>query len=86
MSKKDEIKNAIRNAVVQLSKDCGIGAENVDDDCVIPEARILDSSSIIELVIWLEMHFSIEIPQDEVTMDNLGSINQMADYVIKKTL
>ena len=86
MSKKDEIKNAIRNTVMRLSKESGIGVSDIDDDCIIPEAGILDSSSIIQLVIWLEMHFAMEVPQDEVTIENLGSINQMADYVMKKTL
>jgi acyl carrier protein len=56
----------------------------LDNDCIIPEAGILDSSAIIQLVVWLEGHFGIEVPQDEVTLDNLGSINLMVDYIIKK--
>ena len=35
----------------------------------------------MELIIWCEMTFGFEIDQDQLTMDNFGTINAMAAYV-----
>lgn len=62
-----------------------------DPDIVLPldrsliEEGILDSYAIIELVSYLEKEFRIVIPDDDITKENLGSINKMAEYASRRS-
>lgn len=54
-----------------------------DDESLVAKG-IVDSYGIIEIVAFLEEKWSIKIFDNEVTRGNLGSLNIMADFVIKK--
>lgn len=54
-----------------------------NDDSFL-EKGILDSTGVLLLVDHLEDTFSIDVGHDEITPDNLDSINQIADYVDRK--
>ena len=45
------------------------------------EADIIDSTSILELVSYLEERFSIEIDDSEMVPANLDSLNRIADFI-----
>jgi acyl carrier protein len=45
---------------------------------------VIDSTGVIELVVFVQEHFSITVEDDEVTAENLGSVNQVATFVAKK--
>ncbi len=49
------------------------------------ELGYLDSFGIIELVTYLEKKYDIKIEDNEITLEIFGSIEKMADLVIKKT-
>lgn len=44
----------------------------------------VDSFGIIESISFLEKNFKIKIKEDEITLDNLGSIDLMSQLVFKK--
>ncbi len=44
-------------------------------------AGIIDSLGILRLVSFLEEKFDIEVPDEDVTIDNFQSIKSMSDYV-----
>ena len=44
----------------------------------------VDSFGIIESISFLEKNFKIKINEDEITLDNLGSIDLMSQIVFKK--
>ena len=44
----------------------------------------VDSFGIIESISFLEKNFKIKIKDDEITLDNLGTIDLMAQLVLKK--
>lgn len=49
------------------------------------ELGYLDSFGIIELVTYLEKKYDIKVEDNEITLEIFGSIEKMADLVIKKT-
>ena len=44
----------------------------------------VDSFGIIESISFLEKNFKIKIKDDEITLDNLGTIDLMTKLVLKK--
>jgi len=44
----------------------------------------VDSFGIIESISFLEKNFKIKIKDDEITLDNLGTIDLMSELVLKK--
>lgn len=81
---RDEIRDTIRKKVAELAANLGNDARDLDDDDIIPATGLLDSASVLELVVWYEAHFDLPLEQDEINIDNLGSVNAMADYLIAR--
>jgi acyl carrier protein len=74
----------IRDKVLELARGRGIRAAALRDDEVIPETGLLDSAGIMELIVWYEDRFNLAIEQDDITIENFGSVNAMVDYLSRK--
>jgi len=77
-----DIKSHLRTFVVEtflFGKDGGL-----TDDTSFLEEGIIDSTGVLELVGHLETTYSIKVKDDELTPDNLDSINAIASFVAKK--
>jgi acyl carrier protein len=48
------------------------------------ESGIMDSTGILELVLFLEEHFSIKIEDEDIVPENLDSIANILAYLDKK--
>jgi hypothetical protein len=35
-------------------------------------------------VVWYESAYDLSLSQDEINIDNLGSVNAMTDYLLKR--
>ncbi|KAF0102842.1 MAG: hypothetical protein FD187_795 [bacterium] len=81
---RDAIKAAVRAKVIELAKSLGMDAGDIGDDDIIPASGYVDSAAILELVVWYEGEYDLPLKQDEINIDNLGSINAMADFVLKR--
>ncbi|MDO9226044.1 MAG: phosphopantetheine-binding protein [Pseudomonadota bacterium] len=81
---RDAIKAAVRAKVIELAKNLGMDASDIGDDDLIPATGYVDSAAILELVVWYEDAYQMPLKQEEINIDNLGSINSMADFVIKR--
>lgn len=55
--------------------------DELDADVSMLEADIIDSTSILELVSYLEERFGIEIDDDQMVPANLDSLTRIADFV-----
>ncbi len=80
----DEIRAALRAKVVELAKALDVDASSVTDDDILPATGFLDSNAILELVVWFETTYDFPIKQEEINIDNLGSINAMADFLLSR--
>ena len=81
---RDAVKTAIRAKVLEIAANLGEDASELDDDEIIPASGFLDSAAILELVVWYEGEFDLSLSQDEINIDNLGSVNSMADFLIHR--
>ena len=81
---RDEIKAALRAKVAELAKAIDMDASGVADDDVLPATGLLDSNAILELVVWFETTYNFPIKQEEINIDNLGSINTMTDFLLSR--
>jgi len=48
------------------------------------ESGIMDSTGILELVLFLEEQFSMKIEDEDITPENLDSINNIVAFLNKK--
>jgi acyl carrier protein len=73
-------KQAVRDFLTKLAdKDIRIG----DDDSLLA-GRLLDSLMVIELIVFLESHYQVTFDNDELTPDNLDTINAIARLLERK--
>lgn len=48
------------------------------------ENGVIDSTGVLELVAFLEEKFTIKIGNDEITLENLGSLGRIEAFVTRK--
>ena len=83
---RNEIKRAIRTKIVDLAKTLDIDASGIADADIIPATGYLDSTAILELVVWFEQTYDFPLKQEEINIDNLGSIDVMADFLLRRKI
>lgn len=75
------IPDRIRTKVLELARSLGNDARALTDDEILPSTGLLDSAAILELIFWVESEFGLDIDQDDLSLDNFGSIRRMAEYI-----
>jgi acyl carrier protein len=55
------------------------------DDESFLERNLIDSTSVVELVLFVEDSFGFSVPDSEITPGNFDSVRQIAEYVRAKT-
>jgi acyl carrier protein len=81
---REAVKSSIRAKVIDLAKALNIDASGLADADLIPATGYLDSTAILELVVWYEQTYDFPLKQEEINIDNLGSINAMADFLLSR--
>ena len=56
-----------------------------DDDPLLAKG-VIDSMGVLELLSFLETEFGVSVPDEEVTVANLGSLSAIARFVAAKVL
>ena len=79
----DSVEGSIRDFVVGnfLFGDTG---QTLGREDSFLEAGILDSTGVIELVVFLEESFNIAVANDELVPRNLDSVHRLVDFVQSK--
>jgi D-alanine--poly(phosphoribitol) ligase subunit 2 len=80
----ESVKATIRAKIIELADQLGADARELGDDDIIPATGLLDSTGILELVVWYEREFDVPLQQDEINIDNLGSIDAMVGFLLKR--
>ena len=76
-------KSAIHAKIVELARELGNDARSLRNDQVIPDTGWLDSPALLELIMFYEQTFGLEVEQEDLTLDNFGTIDSMAAYLEK---
>ena len=58
--------------------------DELDNDDSFLEQGIIDSTGILELIMFLEETFNIEVEDEEVIPENLDSVNKISQYISRK--
>lgn len=80
----EQMQQQIRQKVIELAQELGNDASTLTNDQVIPLTGFLDSAAIMGLIAWYEMTFDLDIPQEDLTVANFGSVNQMVEYAMRR--
>jgi acyl carrier protein len=74
------MRSEVRAKILELASRT-IKKATLSDDEVIPESGLLDSAAIMELVVWIETRFGMEIDQGDLTIENFGTVNAIVKYL-----
>ena len=73
-----QIKQQLRQFVIDNFL---FGKGELNDDDSFLEEGIIDSTGVLELISFLEERFGLELPESDLTPENLDSINRVARLV-----
>ena len=78
-----DIKEQIRQYLAEnfLFSDNGF---NLGDDDSFLEEEVVDSTGVMELVLFVEDNFGVSVADEEIIPDNFDSVNQLAAYIQRK--
>lgn len=77
----EQVRGAIRAKVIELARGLGMDASELTDDEIIPATGYLDSAAILELLVWYETEYDLPLAQDDINIDNLGSVDSMVSFL-----
>lgn len=69
---KQQLTEYIRNELAS-------GQAEIESDTSL--AGVIDSTAIMELVVWIEGQCGFDVEIDDITPDNFGSIDKIASYI-----
>ena len=64
----------------------GLSDESIEPDESLVQRGVVDSTGVLELVGFLESRFGITVRDDEITLDNLDTLNSISAYVRQKRI
>ena len=78
-----QIEPAVRQFVTEKLL-FGDKTKSFNDETSFLETGLIDSTGVLELVVFLEGKFSIRIADEDVVPDNLDSVSRITKYVGRK--
>lgn len=81
---KEAIAAEIKAKIVEIAAQVGDDASELELDDIIPATGLIDSTGLLELIAWYEKHYGIPLAQEEINIDNLGTLTRMAEFVLRK--
>lgn len=81
---KESIEAEIKARIVEIAAEMGDDASELGVDEIIPATGLIDSTGLLELIAWYEKTYQIPLTQEEINIDNLGTLARMAEFVLRK--
>lgn len=78
------VEAAIKARIVEIAAALGDDASELGREEIIPASGYIDSAGLLELLAWFEEHYGLTLSQDEITIDNLGSVALMAEFALRR--
>jgi acyl carrier protein len=78
-----QIESAVRNFVADKFM-FGQGADKLSADTSFLESGLIDSTGVLELVMFIEDNYRVKVSDDEMLPENLDSIRAIAAFVTRK--
>ncbi len=79
----DNLRDAIKTMMIENLM-LKVAKEEIADDLPLfgPEGLGLDSIDALELVVGMEKHFSVGVPNSEAARQALATVNSIHDYIV----
>jgi acyl carrier protein len=84
MKNEDQLRSEIRQFVLDELL-MGDSASMLDDGESFLETGIIDSTGVLEVVMFLEHNFQLKVQDRELVPENLDSVNRLVQFVMRKT-
>ena len=84
MSNTKNTEQELRNYILENFLFTGDQAALGNDDSFLRKG-ILDSTSVLELVEFIDRQFGVKVPDEEMVPENLDSVNLIVAYVQRKS-
>ena len=81
---KASIETEIKAKIIEIAAQTGDDASELELDEIIPATGLIDSTGLLELIAWYEKTYEIPLAQEEINIDNLGTLTRMAEFVLRK--
>lgn len=81
---KDAIMAAIKTKVMELASSMGADASDLQPSDILPATGAIDSAGLLDLIAWFEAKYGLRIATEDFTIDNLGSMELMADFLLRR--
>ena len=75
--------NDVREFICQTML-VGMADQSIEPDESLVQRGVVDSTGVLELVEFLQTRYEIAIKDDEITTDNLDSLNAIAEFLKRK--
>ena len=76
--------DAIQRKVIEIARTLDCDASDVGPEEILPATGVIDSAGLMELIAWFESAFDLRIPTEDFTIDNLGSMALMSQYLLRR--
>ena len=64
-----------------MEKKLGVDTAQVDADTPLFSSGIIDSTGMVELIVFVESAAQVKFGPDDITLDNLDSIGRILNFV-----
>lgn len=80
MTTQDNVRGAVRRFIGDT-----FFVDGFTDDASFLREAIIDSTGMLELVMFIETTYGLKVADDELIPDNLDSLNKVAAFVASRT-
>jgi acyl carrier protein len=70
-----------RELLEYITKELAPGNPDIDAEASL--AGVVDSTAVMELVVWIEGKYGFDVEIDDITPDNFGSVKALTSYIDK---
>jgi acyl carrier protein len=64
-----------------ITKELAPGNPDIDAEASL--AGVVDSTAVMELVVWIEGKYGFDVEIDDITQENFGSVKTLTAYIEK---
>ena len=68
-----------------LESDLRVDVSKVEDDTALFSSGLVDSFAIVELMLFLEQQTGQKLSPEDITLDNLDTVQQILDFAAART-
>lgn len=79
----DEVQSTIR-AFILNNFVLPDGSTELNDNDSLSKRGIIDSTGVLETVMFIEETFGISVEDDDIIPDNMDSVNKVTAYILRK--